>query len=106
MFVNYYSLIADLSLADLERGFFAISSLPAVIGFFVRIFMMFSLDFSFKKFFTILSSAEWNEIIANLAPLSRTSVIWGKTFFKFSSSLFVAILNAWKTLVAKWIFPN
>ena len=82
------------------------SSAWAVTGFLVKILIEWLFSSSFKKFLTILSSSEWNDITANLPPPDSALTALGKKSFRFSNSLFTSILRAWNVLVAGWILPN
>ena len=52
------------------------------MGFLVNIVTTLFFSCSLKKFLTILSSNEWNDITANLPPGANISMAWGSAFAK------------------------
>ena len=58
---------------------------------------------SLKKYFTILSSKEWNVTTTKTPPFVKTVAAFISPKINSLISLFTNILSAWKTLVALWI---
>ena len=110
-------LIMYLNFADLEGGLIFISLSVGKIGFFIGILKKISfccffgwyleillfVDKSLKKYFTILSSKEWNVTTAKIPSFLRSLAELIKPFNNSLISLLTNILNAWKVFVAEWI---
>ena len=96
-----------LNFALLDLLFSLISSLFGRIGFFVNI--LHGIDYfiiSLNVSFTIRSSKEWKLITQSFPPIAKRLKILGRTCFKTLSSSLTAILNAWKTWVAGFLFQD
>src|SRR3989339_796560 len=91
-----------LNFAERALGLTLNSSREGKIGFLVRILPSPASAFSRKKFLTILSSKEWNEITAIRPPGSKNLQALSIPSFKDSNSSLTAMRRAWKVLVAKW----
>ena len=65
--------------------------------------ILFFSDKLLKKYFTILSSKEWNVTTAKVPSFFNILVAATRPFTNSLISLFTKILKAWKTFVALWI---
>src|SRR4030042_2326662 len=116
--MSHYRLSAALNLALLAIGFVRISSGPGRIGFFVNMRRdpnrpqthvgksgghVHGFSRALKRFFTIRSSREWNDITHKRPPEVRRSGTRSNKVARFSNSRFTAILSAMNTRVAGWI---